>query len=398
MIIKGKYNDAKVFTENIEEQAIEQIQTLCNQEFTKDTKIRIMPDVHAGKGCTIGFAGDLGEFVIPSIIGVDIGCGVLVVKLGNVDIDGEKVDKIIRKNIPSGKNVHMEENHNFDDKLNKIKILNELVDISRIRKSIGSLGGGNHFIEINTDTLGNKYLLIHTGSRNLGNQIAQYYQNIAIKYQKDKKKNERQELIQEYKNNNKENEINSILQEFDMQLLPNDLCYLENEDRENYLNDLLICQEYANFNRETIANNILIELTDKNLDNYEYFHTPHNYIDFRRNIIRKGSISSEENEVVIIPINMRDGALLCKGKSNSDWNYSAPHGAGRLYSRAKAREMFSLDEFEQSMKNIYTNCISKNTIDECPMAYKNIDEIIENIKDTVEIIDIIKPIYNFKTK
>ena len=175
MIIKGKYNNAKVFTDNIEEQAIEQIQTLCNQEFTKDTKIRIMPDVHAGKGCTIGFAGDLGEFVIPSIIGVDIGCGVLVEKLGNVDIDGDKVDKIIRKNIPSGKNVHMEENHNFDDKLNKIKILNELVDISRIRKSIGSLGGGNHFIEINTDTLGNKYLLIHTGSRNLGNQIAQYY-------------------------------------------------------------------------------------------------------------------------------------------------------------------------------------------------------------------------------
>lgn len=398
MIIKGKYNSAKVFTENIEEQAIEQIQTLCNQEFTKDTKIRIMPDVHAGKGCTIGFAGDLGEFVIPSIIGVDIGCGVLVVKLGNVDIDGEKVDKIIRKNIPSGKNVHMEENHNFDDRLNKIKILNELVDISRIRKSIGSLGGGNHFIEINTDTLGNKYLLIHTGSRNLGNQIAQYYQNIAIKYQKDKKKNKRQELIQEYKNNNKENEINSILQEFDMQILPNDLCYLENEDKENYLNDLLICQEYANFNRETIANNILIELTDKNLDNYEYFHTPHNYIDFRRNIIRKGSISSEENEVVIIPINMRDGALLCKGKGNSDWNYSAPHGAGRLYSRAKAREIFSLDEFEQSMKHIYTSCISKNTIDECPMAYKNIDEIIKNIKDTVEIIDIIKPIYNFKAK
>lgn len=398
MIIKGRYNNAKVFTENIEEQAIEQIQTLCNQEFTKDTKIRIMPDVHAGKGCTIGFAGDLGEFVIPSIIGVDIGCGVLVVKLGNVDIDGDKVDKIIRKNIPSGKNVHMEENHNFDDKLNKIKMLNELVDISRIRKSIGSLGGGNHFIEINTDKLGNKYLLIHTGSRNLGNQIAQYYQNIAIKYQKEKKKNERQELIQEYKNNNKENEINSILQEFDMQILPNDLCYLENEDRENYLNDLLICQEYANFNRETIANNILIELTDNNLDNYEYFHTPHNYIDFKRNIIRKGSISSEENKTVIIPINMRDGALLCKGKGNSDWNYSAPHGAGRLYSRAKAREIFSLDEFEQSMKHIYTSCISKNTIDECPMAYKNIDEIIKNIKDTVEIIDIIKPIYNFKAK
>ena len=398
MIIKGRYNNAKVFTENIEEQAIEQIQTLCNQEFTKDTKIRIMPDVHAGKGCTIGFAGDLGEFVIPSIIGVDIGCGVLVVKLGNVDIDGDKVDKIIRKNIPSGKNVHMEENHNFDDKLNKIKMLNELVDISRIRKSIGSLGGGNHFIEINTDKLGNKYLLIHTGSRNLGNQIAQYYQNIAIKYQKEKKKNARQELIQEYKNNNKENEINSILQEFDMQILPNDLCYLENEDRENYLNDLLICQEYANFNRETIANNILIELTDNNLDNYEYFHTPHNYIDFKRNVIRKGSISSEENKTVIIPINMRDGALLCKGKGNSDWNYSAPHGAGRLYSRAKAREIFSLDEFEQSMKHIYTSCISKNTIDECPMAYKNIDEIIKNIKDTVEIIDIIKPIYNFKAK
>jgi tRNA-splicing ligase RtcB (3'-phosphate/5'-hydroxy nucleic acid ligase) len=395
----------KIFTDNIEQKAIDQIDKLLEQEAFKECKVRIMPDVHAGSGCVIGFTGNLGGKVIPNIVGVDIGCGMLTIELGNIELDLEKLDKVIREYVPSGFNVHEERKVNFD-KLQELKCFRELKDTKRLERSIGTLGGGNHFIEIDIDEDNNKYLIIHTGSRNLGKQVAEYYQELAnqlCNYNIGEYKNKQQELIEEYKQQGRKQEIQFAIEELKKQYqvssnkIPKDLSYLEGQYKEDYLHDMKICQEFAVENRKNISEQILFNyFKDYIICNEDCFETIHNYISFEDNIVRKGAISSKKGERLLIPINMRDGCIIGTGKGNDDWNCSAPHGAGRLMSRMQAKKAFTLDEFKDSMKDIYTTSISEETLDEAPMVYKPMQEIIDNIKDTVEIEKIIKPIYNFK--
>lgn len=391
----------KIFTKNIEQEAINQINELLEQDAFKNSKIRIMPDVHAGKGCVIGFTGDLGDKVIPNIVGVDIGCGMLCVELGNIDIDLGKLDDVIHKYIPSGMNVNEELYEYFN--LKELLCYKELKNKDEwLEKSLCSLGGGNHFIELDIDEDNNKYLVIHTGSRNLGKQVAEIYQNKAIEYCSYKKemKEEKDKIIKEYKEQGKQKEIQDALQEINKKYagktkLPKDLCYLEGQLRDDYLHDMKMCQEFARMNRDLIATRIIKKLGLVFFIE-DHFETVHNYISFEDNIVRKGAISAKRGETVLIPMNMRDGCIIGVGKGNDDWNQSAPHGAGRIMSRVKAKETFNLDEFKESMKGIYTTSVNEETIDEAPMVYKPMQEIIECIKDTVEIKKIIKPIYNFK--
>ena len=391
--------DLKIFTKNIEDKALQQINELLEQEAFTNCKIRIMPDVHAGKGCVIGFTGNLGDKVIPNIVGVDIGCGMLCCSLGNVELDLERLDKVIRENIPSGMNVHNEKVKDFA--FTQLYCYKELKNKDGwLEKSLGTLGGGNHFIEIDIDEDNNKYLVIHTGSRNLGKQVAELYQEKAIEYcsYEKERKEKQQKIIKEYKEQGKQKEIQEVLIELNKKYegktkLPKDLCYLEGELREQYLHDMKLCQEFAVLNRSYIAYKICKEL---NILCEDYFQCIHNYINFEDNIIRKGSISAKKDEKVIIPINMRDGCIIGVGKGNEDWNYSAQHGAGRIMSRNEARNTLNIKDYEESMKGIYSTSIDENTIDEAPMVYKSIEEILENIKDTVEVCKIIKPIYNFK--
>lgn len=412
----------KIFTKNIEQEAIVQIDELLEQEAFKNSKIRIMPDVHAGKGCVIGFTGDLGDKVIPNIVGVDIGCGMLCVELGNIDLDLERLDKIIRQYVPSGFKVHDERKTQFD-KLQDLKCYRELKDTKRLERSIGTLGGGNHFIEVDIDEDNNKYLIIHTGSRNLGKQVAEYYQELAnqlCNYNIGEYKEKQKQLIKAYKEQGRKQEIQSALEELRKEYqtnknkIPKDLAYLEGQYREDYLHDMKICQEFAVKNRYEMAVNILNNyykqniimtecgITEISVNNMEFekvysaFETIHNYISFEDNIVRKGAISAKKGEKVLIPMNMRDGCIIGIGKGNDEWNCSAPHGAGRIMSRMKAKEMFNLDEYKESMNGIYTTSVNEETIDEAPFVYKPMQEIIDNISDTVDIIKIIKPIYNFK--
>jgi RNA-splicing ligase RtcB len=401
----GQYNIAKVFTHNIEDGAKEQIIELLNQDFIKDSKVRIMPDVHQGMGCVIGFTADMRDKVIPNIVGVDIGCGMLTVELGDIDIDLPTLDSIINEKIPSGKSVHNERKFKFDEFMD-LYCFRELKDTRRIERSIGTLGGGNHFIELNIDIKGNKYLVIHSGSRNLGKQVAEIYQKLAIDLCSGKEDYfiKRDEIIASYKAEGRRKEIKKVLEELkkeyaDLQpKYPKALCYLTGEYREKYLYDMKICQEYASLNREVMADIILYNLLERNLNEFNSFQTIHNYINFKDNIIRKGAISAYKGEKVLIPINMRDGSIVAIGKGNPDWNYSAPHGAGRLMSRNTAKEVCTLDEFKKSMEGIYSTSINEYTLDESPFAYKPMEDIINNIGETVEILDIIKPIYNFKAK
>lgn len=399
-------SDLKIFAKTIEDEARDQIDLLLAQDAFKDCKVRIMPDVHAGAGCVIGFTADLGDKVIPNIVGVDIGCGMLTIKLGNIDIDYAELDRVIRETVPSGRNVH--EGHIVKyDMIQQIKCYRNLKDTRRFERSIGTLGGGNHFIEIDEAADGEKYLVIHTGSRNLGKQVAEYYQKLAIELMqgKDELYAKQEQLIADYKAQGRKNEIQDAIKELHKTFNPNplnipkDLCYLTGKYRKDYLHDMRICQEFAHLNREIIAAQII-----KGMRWHEefgppkdtlFFHTVHNYID-NSNMIRKGAISAKEGERLLIPINMRDGCIIGIGKGNPDWNCSAPHGAGRLMSRTMARGTLELKDYEASMEGIYTTSVSYDTIDESPMAYKPMDEIIECIKDTVEIEKIIKPVYNFK--
>lgn len=391
--------DLKIFTNNIEQSAKEQIDLLLEQEAFKNCKIRIMPDVHAGSGCVIGFTGNLGDKVIPNIVGVDIGCGMLCAELGNINIDLKQLDEIIRKYIPSGMNVHEFKVVDYD--FTQLYCYKELKNKDGwLEKSLGSLGGGNHFIEIDIDDDNNKYLVIHTGSRNLGKQVAEIYQNKAIEYCSYKKElqQEKDNIIKKYKEQGREKEIQQelikIKQKYEGKTkLPKELCYLEGKERENYLHDMKLCQEFAILNREYIFLKICKEL---NILAKNYFHTIHNYINFEDNIVRKGAISARKGERVIIPMNMKDGCIIGIGKGNEDWNYSAPHGAGRTMSRNIARETLKLEDYEKSMQGIYTTSVNEETIDEAPMAYKPMEEIIEHIKDTIQVEKITKPIYNFK--
>ena len=393
--------DLKIFTNNIEQEAIDQINQLLEQDAFKDSKVRIMPDVHAGKGCVIGFTGDLGDKVIPNIVGVDIGCGMLCVELGKVDIDLKKLDKVIREYVPSGMNVRDLPVVSAYLYLNELYCSSALNNKGKwLERSLGTLGGGNHFIEIDADDDGNKYLVIHTGSRNLGKQVADIYQNKAIEYcsYAQEMKDEKNRVIKEYKEQGREKEIQQALVEITNKYagktkLPKDLCYLENDLRKQYLHDMKVCQAFASHNRKYIASVILEQMNIMEKNN---FQTIHNYISFEDNIVRKGAISARKGERVLIPMNMRDGCIIGIGKGNDDWNQSAPHGAGRIMSRMKAKEVFNMDEYRESMKDIYTTSVSEDTLDEAPFVYKPMQEIIDCIGDTVEIEKIIKPIYNFK--
>lgn len=401
--LNGKYNSARVYTDKLEPEVVSQVIELCNQEFCKGSKIAIMPDTHAGKGCVIGFTANLGDKVIPNIVGVDIGCGMTTVELGKIDIDLKKTDEVIHKYIPSGMEVHEGRIIRFP-KLQELYCYRDLKDTKRIERSIGTLGGGNHFIELDIDDEGNLYLVIHSGSRNLGKQVAEYYQDLAVDLCSGKADyyEQREKIIDEYKKEGKKQLIQGALNELKQKYAtclpsyPKDLCFLTGVYRERYLHDMSICQEYAAMNRATMASIILGKLLVKKLEDFNCFDTVHNYINFKDNIIRKGSISAYEGEKVIIPVNMRDGSILAVGKGNPDWNYSAPHGAGRIMSRSKARENLTLEEYKKSMEGIFTTSVNESTLDEAPMAYKPIDEIINNIQDTVEILKIIKPVYNFK--
>ena len=405
--------DLKIFTKNIEQEAIEQIDLLLEQEPFKECKIRIMPDVHAGKGCVIGFTADLGNKVIPNIVGVDIGCGMLCVKLGNIELDLEKLDNVINEVIPSGRNIREHKLVDFEE-IENLYCLRELKETKKFNRAIGTLGGGNHFIEIDVDDEENKYLVIHTGSRNMGKQVADYYQKLAIELCSGKEEmyKQKEEIIKTYKEQGRKQEIQQALKDLEKQYkknkpdLPDELCYLEGKYRKMYLHDMKICQEYASLNRLYIAKEILMnyfQLTYVPEIDYppimdDRFETIHNYINFEDNIVRKGAIRANKGEKVLIPINMRDGSVIAIGKGNEDWNNSAPHGAGRIMSRIKAKETFQLEDFIKSMEGIYTTSVVEETIDEAPFVYKPMQEIIENIQDTVEIQKIIKPIYNFKAK
>ena len=398
-------SNLKIFTDNIEPEALNQVYTLIKQPAFAECKVRIMPDVHAGAGCVIGFTADLGEKVIPNIVGVDIGCGMLTVELGNIDLDLATVDQIIRAKVPSGRNVHEGRPFPFD-RLKELRCYRELKDTKRLERSIGTLGGGNHFIEVDVDEDGVKYLIIHTGSRNLGKQVAEYYQNLAVEIMqgKDELYAKQEQLIAEYKAQGRRKEIQKAIKELHRKFNPNplnipkDLCYLTGKYREDYLHDMEICQHFASLNRYEIANAIVSDLFGADIAYWKLpmFETIHNYIEFGTNMVRKGAISAKAGEPLLIPINMRDGCILGKGKGNDDWNCSAPHGAGRIMSRSKAKEIVSLKEFEDSMRGIFTTSVGQSTIDEAPMVYKPMAEIVENIADTVEIVKIIKPIYNFK--
>lgn len=406
-IVKGTYNQAKVFTDIVEETAIKQIENLCSMEEFKESKIRIMPDVHAGSGCTIGTTMTIKDKIIPNLVGVDIGCGMITIELGNIDIDLPKLDIYINKHIPSGFNINKNVIYNYNDQIeNNIKCFKYLGKTStEFSKGIGTLGGGNHFIEIDADDNNNKYLVIHTGSRNIGNRVAKYYQDMAYNYNMGLTPNINdaiEKLIIQLKEENNQDLIQSEIQKLKEKYNNNDntidkeLCYVTNDLMHDYLNDINIIQEYSRLNRETIAEKILNAIFNKNLEEYIFYHTIHNYIDIENMILRKGAISAQNNEKVLIPINMRDGSLICVGKGNADWNYSAPHGAGRLMSRVTAKNNITLEQFQDSMKGIYSTSINKNTLDESAFAYKNINDIIDNINDTVDIIKIIKPVYNFK--
>ena len=396
--IIGKYNTAYCYTDIIDPSAYAQILLTCNYEAFKDLKIRIMPDVHAGKGCTIGTTMTITDKVVPNMVGVDIGCGMYTVALGKVDIDLKKFDEIAHT-IPTGRAVWDGRVEKFD--LTELKCYRELKDSSRLMRSLGTLGGGNHFIEIDADENGEKYLIIHSGSRNLGTQVARYYQKIAVDLDRGKEEffKKKEEIIATYKAQKRKKEIESALKKLEQEWrrkppsMPADLCYLYGEYMQDYLHDINICQQFATKNREKMAE-ILLKKAD--LTAKSAFHTVHNYIDVKEKILRKGSVSAKNGEILLIPINMRDGSLICKGKGNEEWNFSAPHGAGRLLSRSSANESLTMAEYEAQMKGIYTTCVNTSTLDESPMAYKNIEDIVNNIGPTAHIIAHIKPIYNFK--
>lgn len=429
--IEGKYNKAKVFATVVENECISQITEICNQKWLEGCQISIMPDTHAGKGATIGTTIKLKDKVSPSLVGVDISCGMLAVEIPkSLNLNLEKIDKFINDNIPAGFEVNKE---NFKGIyygfIKNLKCYDKLKNIDHIEKSLGSLGSGNHFLEINESNIGQRYLVVHSGSRNLGKQVADIYQDIADEHC-NRTMSERnllkKELIKKLKDQGKSNEIQKALEEFNKQntekkLLAHDLCYLEGQDMKDYLHDCLICNRYASLNRRIIVQRILDFIVEDNgykncavwIDEYQAhqfefgfennevdirsygWETIHNYIG-DDNILRKGAISAKQGEKVIIPINMRDGSIIGIGKGNPDYNYSGPHGAGRLMSRKTAKDSITLKDFEDTMKSVYTSSVCQSTVDESPMAYKGIDDILENIEDSVEVLDIIKPIYNFK--
>ena len=396
--IVGRKCTAICYATVVEDDAVEQIRRMCDYEMTEGSKVRIMPDVHFGKGCTIGTTMTIVDKAVPNVVGVDIGCGMYTVNLGKVDIDLERFDEAAHY-IPSGMNTWEGRKEKFN--LQELCCYRELKNTGRIERSLGTLGGGNHFIEIDVSEDGTKYLVIHSGSRNLGKQVAELYQQLAIDlntgigdYLEAK-----EELIRTYKEQGRRKEIQKALKELKWKKetlqpdIPDDLCFLTSKYLDRYLHDVEICQRFARRNREKMAE-ILLERTG--LTAGDAFHTIHNYIDTEERILRKGAIAAHAVERVLIPINMRDGSVLAVGRGNPEWNYSAPHGAGRLMSRKQAKNQLSMDEYLETMKGIYTTSVNESTLDEAPMAYKSLDDIIGVIRESVDVIEVLKPIYNFK--
>ena len=396
MEITGRFATAICYAEIIEDEAQEQIKRMCDYPFTEGSKIRIMPDVHAGAGCTIGTTMTVTDKAVPNVVGVDIGCGMYTVNIGHDDIDFAVLDEAAHY-VPSGFDVWEGRQERFD--LTRLKCYRELRDTRRIERSLGTLGGGNHFIEIDRDSDGTNYLVIHTGSRNLGHQVASFYQSLAIELDrgKDEYLRKKAEIISTYKAEGRRREIQAVLQALTWEArentMPEDLCFVYGDYLSDYIHDVKICQEFARRNREKIAE---VLLSRTGLTAYDSFHTTHNYIDTDNMILRKGAISAQNGERVLIPINMRDGSVLAVGRGNAEWNYSAPHGAGRLMSRSTAKESLSMSEYLESMKGIYTTSVNESTLDESPMAYKPIEAIIDVIAESVDIVSVIKPVYNFK--
>lgn len=394
--IKGKVNTALCYAKVVEEEAIEQIRRMCDYDFTQGSQICIMPDVHAGKGCTIGTTMTVIDKAVPNIVGVDIGCGMYTVNLGKGDIDFEKLDEAAHF-IPSGMHVWEGRTERFD--LTELRCYRSLKNTRYLERSLGTFGGGNHFIEVDQAEDGTKYLVIHSGSRNLGKQVAELYQALAVELHSGKEEyfKKRDALIAEYKAAGRRKEIQAALKELTWEhrdcMIPDDLCYLYGTYFEDYLYDVEICQRFAKRNREKMAE-VIFERTGMTAG--EAFHTIHNYIDTGEMILRKGAIAAHKNEKVLIPINMRDGSVLAVGKGNPDWNYSAPHGAGRLMSRTKAKESLNMEEYKNAMAGVYTTSVNEATLDEAPMAYKSLGDIIDVIRESVDVIDVMKPIYNFK--
>ena len=396
--IKGKVNTAICYAAVVEEEAIEQIRRMCDYPMTEGSRIRIMPDVHAGKGCTIGTTMTIIDKAVPNVVGVDIGCGMYTVRLREKEIDFAKLDDAAHF-IPSGYNVWDGRVERFD--LTQLCCYRNLKDAKRLERSLGTLGGGNHFIEVEKSSDGTFYLVIHSGSRNLGKQVAEYYQQLAVDLNKGigEYLEAREELIRSYKEQGRRSEIQAALAQLKWEkqntepTIPADLFWLYGEYLQDYLHDVEICQAFAKRSREKMAE-IILERTG--LTGEDGFHTIHNYIDTKEMILRKGAIAAHAGEKILIPINMRDGSVLAVGKGNPEWNYSAPHGAGRLMSRTAAKNTLSMEEYQESMKGIYTTSVNEKTLDEAPMAYKALEDIIDVIREAVDIIEILKPVYNFK--
>lgn len=387
--------DLKIFTQNVEPAAVNQIYNLISQPPFAESKVRIMPDVHYGSGCVVGFTATLGNMVIPNVIGVDIGCGMLTVCLGKADIDLEELDGFIHRSIPAGSNLR--KSYGDMDFIKELYCYGELRDLDRIYCSLGTLGGGNHFIELDRDEEDNKYLVIHTGSRNLGLQVAKYYQQKATLACKNAGEAARKEVHDRLAAQGRMAEIPDELMKVTARFAkrtktPPEYCYFEGEETQGYMHDMRMCQDFASRNRRKIADDIMKHF---GIAKAESFETLHNFID-DEGIMRKGAIPAHEGQKVLIPMNMRDGCLVATGKGNPDWNFSAPHGAGRLVSRGEAKELFTVEEYEKEMNGIYTTSANESTLDESPMAYKPMNEIVRLIEPTVEINKIIKPVYNFK--
>ena len=396
--VYGKYNVAKCYTDILAEDAYGQILNACNNEAFKDCKIRIMPDVHSGKGCTIGTTMTIIDKVPPSMVGIDIGCGMETVCIGDGEVDFKKLDDCIRKNIPSG-NSNRKTYHKYAEKIDLKKLYcYDKIEAEKALFGLGTLGGGNHFIEIDKDEDGLKYLVVHSGSRRLGKEVAEFYIKEAYEMQRTFPESLRDKVTKELlAQGKKQGEIAEIIDKMkkDYAQIPvlRDTACLEGKLFNDYIHDMKIVQEFATLNRQAIADTIISCL---GLAQRERFTNIHNYIDTESMILRKGSVSAKKGEKLLIPINMRDGALICIGKGNEDWNCSAPHGAGRLLKRSTAKETLSLEEYQKQMEGIYTTCVSQGTLDESPMAYKDMDAIVSQITPTAEIVKVIKPIYNFK--
>ena len=394
--IKGKYNEAKIFTDVVDSASIAQVLELCNQEFTAGSRIRLMPDIHAGAGCTIGTTMTITDKVVPNLVGVDIGCGMETIRIRESHMELQKLDKLIYEKIPSGFEIRKKA-HPYLSKVN----LSELccakhIDMLRAEKSIGTLGGGNHFIEADKDEDGNIYLVVHSGSRHLGVEVAKYYQEEGYRVLNHADTASIEALIADKKRTGRQKEIQKELKRLKNLKrtdIPKALAYVSGDLFEQYLHDMKIVQHFAALNRQAMVDEIVKGMK---IHVEEQFTTIHNYIDTENKILRKGAVSAQKGELLLIPINMRDGSLICLGKGNADWNFSAPHGAGRLMSRAQAKQSFTVSEFKKQMANIYTTSVNRSTLDECPMAYKGMQDILNHIGPTVEVVKTIRPIYNFK--